>query len=222
MLLLLHINAQAQTPAKYLVLKSGDSIFYQNDLIVDNNQVHRWKFVTADSITYKIQDIRAAYFENNFYYNCNGRSLYKQVVKGKVNVYAKVDRDTITDRNGNLKQAVFIQNATGKPLIYSDKNLIKLIDDPELSYTLRSRNASKNSGKVMTIVGISVGAPLVVGGAFVALLSALFSDNETANTALIVSGAGLALGGGLIGSGIALSSKSKKMSLRTIHLYNSK
>ncbi len=221
-LLLFPLCSVAQSTTQYLVTKSNDTIHYKGDLIVNNNDITKWRRITADGTEYSISEIKAAYFNHNYYYNCDSRHLYKQVVKGKINVYALNDRDTITDRHGNLRKEVFIEKTiVRKPVVYTLRSLIPMITDNEsLSTQIRDENSKRNGGNAMIITGIAAGAPATIGGLFVAFISSLFGENQTANDALTVAGAGVAFGGGMIGGGAALKASTQKPNLELIHWYN--
>ena len=221
-LLLLPFVSIAQSHEQYLITTSNDSIFYKGDLIVNHNDISKWRTITADGIKYSVSDIKAAYFDHHAYYNCDGRHLYKQVVSGKINVYALHDKDTLPDRHGNLKKQVYIEKKGGKkPFVYTFRSLIPMVADNDSLYLhLKDINARRNGGNAMIITGMAAGIPAVVGGLFVAFISAIFDDRETANNALIVAGAGAGVGGGLVGGGVALKGGTSKVSLDMIHWYN--
>ncbi|GBL35301.1 hypothetical protein EMGBS15_08960 [Filimonas sp.] len=222
LLLLLPFTSLAQSHDQYIVTKSNDTIFYKGDLIVNHDDISKWRNITADEVSYSVSEIKAAHFNHHFYYNCDGRHLYKQVVNGKINVYALNDKDTLPDRHGNLRKQIFIEHQGGrKPVVYTFRNLMPMVaDNDSLSVRLKDMNARRNGGNAMIITGMAAGIPSVVGGLFVAFIRALFDDGETTNDALTVAGAGVVVGGGLISGGAALKAGTGKVSLNTIHWYN--
>ncbi len=221
-LFLVPLCAIAQSHSQYLVTKKGDTVFYKGDLIVDNDQIIKWRSITADSAEYAIDEIKCAFFDNHFYYNCDGRRLYKQVVKGHINVYALNEKDTITDRKGNLTKKVFIQHDTDrKPVVYTRKNLIHMIsDNEEITLEQKDLNAKTNGGKAMIISGVSIGVPTVVIGLFGAFITAIFGDDTSANQFLAVAGAGVAVGTGLLVGGSVMKAGTSGLNLLPVHAYN--
>ena len=220
-LLVLPFASIAQSAQQYLVTTSNDTIYYKGDLIVNNDDITQWRWVTADKADYTITEINAAYFNDNYYYNCDGRHLYKQVVKGKINVYALHDSDTLTDRHGHLRKTVYIETEGRKPVVYSLHNLTPMIYDNEsLATQIKEENTKRISGNAMIITGIIAGVPATIGGLFVALVGALIRDDQTTNNALFVAGAGVAFGSGMIGGGVGLKANAKKPTLEFIHWYN--
>ena len=221
LLLVLPFISIAQSTQQYLVTTSNDTIYYKGDLIVNKDDIAKWRWVTADGTDYTITEINAACFNDNYYYNCDGRHLYKQVVKGKINVYALNESDTLVDQRGNLRKAVYIEKDGRKPVIYSLKNLLRMTRDNEsLTTQLNDEDAKRIGGTTMIIAGILGGVPTTIGGLFVAFISALFRDDQTTNNALTAAGVGIAFGSGMIGGGAALKASATKPNLELIHWYN--
>jgi hypothetical protein len=223
LLLILPFYLFAQSSDQYLVTKSNDTIYYQGDLIVDHDQISHWKTITANDKEFSIREIKCAYFDHNFYYNCDGTRLFKQVVKGKINVFALNPGDTIHNRKGNITKHLFIQKGIGnKPVIYTNRNLVKMIQDqPDLALEIRSKNVKIKGGSAMVISGAIIAGVTVVVGAFGALITEAFGDRESANIFLAFGGSGAFLGAGLIGGGVALKTGTNKLSLDPIYFYNS-
>ncbi len=143
-LLLFPLCSVAQSTTQYLVTKSNDTIHYKGDLIVNNNDITKWRRITADGTEYSISEIKAAYFNHNYYYNCDSRHLYKQVVKGKINVYALNDRDTITDRHGNLRKEVFIEKTYSGVNCFIEFRTINITNDVDAVFKPKCKRIIKD------------------------------------------------------------------------------
>ena len=53
-LLVLPFASIAQSAQQYLVTTSNDTIYYKGDLIVNNDDITQWRWVTADKTDYTI------------------------------------------------------------------------------------------------------------------------------------------------------------------------
>lgn len=221
-LILLPFYSFAQTNTQYLVTKQNDTVFYHGDLIVNHDDISKWQRVTADSVRYSINEIKCIYFNHQLYYNCDGRHLYKQVVAGPINVFALYDRDTMPNRSGDMAKHLFIQQNTSKrPLRYSSHNLIRMMaGNDSLQYHYKQLKARRNGGNAMLVTGISLGMPTLVIGAFGAFFSNVLGYSESKRKFLIATATGAFVGGGLIGGGAALKSKTQLNSLWPVYEYN--
>lgn len=222
LLWLLPSSLLAQSANQYLVTKKFDTIDYRGDLLVNHDDIAKWKTVKADEKEYDVDDLEAIYFNNTLYINCDGRHFYKKVVTGKLNVFALHDEDTIPNAKGNLRRRIYIQDGIDtKPLAYTARNLGRLLP-PDHPYRkqVREDNAKKGGGRAMVGTGIGVAVPTVVIGGFLYLIGSLFDDQELKTQAGVVAVAGVVVGGGLIGGGVALESTAHGFNLQPVYDYN--
>lgn len=212
----------AQSADQYLVTKKFDTVYYKGDLVVNHDDIAKWKSIKADDKEYDVNDLEAVYFNRTLYINCDGRHLYKKVVTGKLNVFALHDEDTIPNAKGNLRRRIYLQEGNDtKPVVYNARNLLRLLP-PGHPYRnqLKEDNAKRAGGKAMVGTGIGVAIPTVVVGGFIYLIGSIFEDQDLQTRGGIVAVAGIVVGGGLIGGGAALESTVHGFNLQPVYDYN--
>ena len=149
----------------------------------------------------------------------NFRQLWKRVVKGRINVYARNDKDTIHEKKRFLNKTLFIQKEKNPVLLkYNYFNLTKMIENDSLLKFSDRKIHLHYGGKAMMVAGIITTSITAVAFIFTVMLG---PKNSVGATSLTKASLFFLSGIGNLIASTKIENNSSKISLDPIYYYNS-
>ncbi len=165
LMLLLSISAKAQN---FLIDATKDTVWITGKLYPDHTRYAQWKKLVINDSTFRIRNITALQYEGAFYRR-SGKRLWQRVIKGRINVYALHDGDTLRNKRGNIEKVLMMQKGDLGTLFPSNtENMLRMMsDDTVIGQYLQTKIKRCNRAKAMF-----VGSGIVCGqGVLIELLS---------------------------------------------------
>jgi len=139
---LLSQDIKTGTFDSYVILKTGDTIFTNDYVVVQNRDSYSWGYVKINGEKYRIKNVKFVNQENKIFYSGKGKRIYKVETRGKINTYREEEIVLHTSTHGSASgfqssrttsgyhYAFYIQKGDlGELVPYTYKNLLKMVED---------------------------------------------------------------------------------------------
>lgn len=209
------LNAQG-----YLVLKTSDTVRFENEIDVPSENRSEWTMVGIGKKIYLTDQIDCMTLKGDFFKVIH-RKFYKRVIEGRISVYAMKDEDTLANLKGYVHHKIFVQgDQASVPKRISNYHLHQLMKDP-INIGVRKRSRYSVAAVPLLIYG----APGTVTGVVLLGAAAVSSHFNTWNDPaeiLVTMGLSALVQTSIYSvPGAIFYLSGRRVSLREVHHYNS-